>query len=121
MSTGTSERAQHQCMRAGLGVSDSHRRLVVASRLLLEAVIFHPAHLEALAAVASMQHSSKHPENAAEPPKAAKRANDDEVPADEGGQSHAPTYVSLIFQVTSSCTFRSQRYFELPVKSLHPA
>lgn len=70
----------------------------MASRQLLEAVIYHPAHLEALAAFASGQQSNKRPESAAAA-RNGKQATNEDVPAEEKGHSNAPAYVSLIFQV----------------------
>ncbi|CAL8463562.1 g3096 [Coccomyxa elongata] len=89
------------CGPQGSGVLHGQRRLVMASRQLLEAVIFHPAHLEALAVIASNQQGSKRPENATEPAKTGRQGTDEDVPAEEQGQSHGSPYASLIFQELS--------------------
>ncbi len=71
----------------------------MASRQLLEAVIFHPAHLEALAVIASNQQGSKRQKNATEPAKSGRQGTDEDVPAEEQGHLHGSPYLSLIFQV----------------------
>ncbi|KAK9917648.1 hypothetical protein WJX75_006796 [Coccomyxa subellipsoidea] len=80
--------------------SYSQRRLVMASRQLLDAVIFHRANVEGLAAIASTQMGSKGPESAKEV-QDVEQGSDEEAPGGDKGPSQAPTYLSLLFKELS--------------------
>ena len=74
----------------------------MASRQLLDAVIFHRANVEGLAAIASTQMGSKGPESAKEV-QDVEQGSDEEAPGEDKGPSQAPTYLSLLFKVLLGC------------------
>ncbi len=85
-------------MRAGSEGSHSQKRLVTASRQLLDAVIFHRAHVEGLAAIASSYTGGKGPDSTKEW-EVMEQSGDDDMPEGNKGHSQAPTYLSLLFKV----------------------
>lgn len=74
----------------------------MASRQLLDAVIFHRANVEGLAAIARTQMGSKGSESAKEV-QGMEQGSDEEAPGGDKGPSQAPTYLSLLFKVLLGC------------------
>lgn len=91
------------CWEAGAPGASQRQRLVTAGRQLLDAAIFHAAHVEGLAAVGSACSSSK------KRPEIQEQDRKEEEPAKgaEGGakgHAQAPTYLCLTFQVPLLCS-----------------
>ncbi|EIE27622.1 hypothetical protein COCSUDRAFT_39238 [Coccomyxa subellipsoidea C-169] len=91
---------QTSCGQPGSEGSHSQKRLVTASRQLLDAVIFHRAHVEGLAAIASSYTGGKGPDSTKEL-EVMEQSGDDDMPEGDKGHSQAPTYLSLLFKVLS--------------------
>ena len=70
----------------------------MASRQLLDAVIFHRANIEGLAVIATATKGSKGPESA-KAVQGMEQGADEDAPGEDKGLSQGPTYLSLLFKV----------------------